>query len=116
MSLQMLTKKLSKRKILTDLLAQHLIPVILQHGFEPITDLEIELVNKQKVRLPFGRFRRVKGPNYELLEIKFDKGFKPKFIINFGVVPQKGIDLPWGHFNSNQISASWAPEAAGLYE
>lgn len=68
-----------------------------------------------KVAFPFGRMRRIKGADHELIEIQLDKRGAAKFVLNSGVVPPSGVDLPWGHLDQDDVPVSGAPQAYRLY-
>ncbi len=65
---------------------------------------------------PLGHLERMRGGELELIDIQFDKYRRPRFVINFGVIPEEGISTPWGHHvERDAATASDAPEACRLY-
>jgi len=101
------------RKLLIGALQEGLVPVLLQKGFAQIplhrTSPEMERA------FPFGYMRRVKQSRHESVEIQLDKRGGAKFVLNFGVVPTEGVDLPWAHIDQDKASASDLPEAYRLH-
>jgi hypothetical protein len=97
-----------KRHVLLGILRERLIPVILERGFQQIaiSDGSGEL----RSSFPFGYMRRLKGSDFELLEIQLDKHGGAKFVLNFGVVPPEGADVPWRHFEQTETRVSALPE------
>jgi len=106
---------MSDRKLLLQTLQDHLVPVILKDGFEQVP-LPKEISSPEtKAAFPFGLMRRKKGRDFELIEIQLDKGGAPKFVVNFGIAPSEGVNLPWGHLAQDKLGVSALPEAYRLY-
>lgn len=104
------------RKILRRLLEKHFIPLLEAKGFERLPLPEKKRKSGElKWAFPLGRLRRIKGADHEVIEIQFDKHGGAKFTLNFGVVPAEGIDLPWGHFEQDEVGVSGLPESCRLY-
>jgi hypothetical protein len=101
------------RKLLIGALREGLVPVLLQNGF---TQIPLHRISPEMERVfPFGYMRRVKGSRHESVEIQLDKYGRPKFVLNCGVVPPEGVDLPWAHLERDKASASDLPEAYRLH-
>ncbi|MFC3656515.1 hypothetical protein FZ025_20520 [Xanthomonas hyacinthi] len=49
-----------------------------------------------------------------MLEVQLHKT-APRFVLNFGVVPDAGIDLPWGRFSKEEATVASLPEAVRMY-
>jgi hypothetical protein len=90
--------------------------MLVAHGFAryPLSTKERDSAEMQTA-FPFGRMKRARGSELEILEIQFDKRGGARFVVNFGKVPPEGVSLPWGHFGQNEISASGLPNAFRLY-
>lgn len=66
---------------------------------------------------PFGRLHRWNGGELEIIEIQVDKRRKEKFVINCGIAPAGGVDLPWGgDLEQDEAPVSALPEAYRLYK
>ena len=68
-----------------------------------------------RLSFPFGYMRRIKGRNFELLEVQLDKHGRAKFVVNFGIVPPEGADAPWKHFDQSEARVSALSESYRLY-
>jgi len=88
---------------------QRLFPAITALGFSPV----IPSPGHDHAAIMPG-FQRRHQDNLELLEVQFDKGHKPQFVINLGVVPPSGVTLPWQHFEQNQATISLLENRARL--
>ena len=63
-----------------------------------------------------GRLKRRRGNGLDVIEFQLDKYGGPKFVINFGVVPEDGVTLPWGiHLDQNIADVSALFESYRLY-
>jgi hypothetical protein len=93
-----------------------LLSFFIENGFE-IVPLSADEKKSREIRtaFPFGRLKRSKAGDLELVEIQLDKHGKPSFIINFGIAPKEGVTLPWGvHLAQDQVDVSALKEAFRL--
>lgn len=104
------------RKILLRDIENRLIKVFVDNGFVvfPLTPEEQKSPEIKKA-FPLGRLKRTNDKILEIVEIQFDKHGKAKFVINFGVVPEAGVTLPWTHIEQNNADVSALSEAYRLY-
>lgn len=93
-----------------------LVNVFVKNGFVvfPLTTEEQNSTEIQKA-FPLGRLKRINGKKLEIVEIQFGKNDKTEFVINFGVAPEEGVNLPWAHIEQNNASVSALSEAYRLY-
>jgi hypothetical protein len=104
------------RDVLIRLVQRHLIPVAITNGFEAIPLLEREQASREmKNAFPLGRMRRIRRRNFEIVEVQFDKGGRGKFVLNFGIIPPEGVEVPWQHSEQSKASIAGAREAYRLY-
>jgi len=69
-----------------------------------------------KTAFPLGCLKRKRGTKLDVIEFQFDKYRRPRFVINFGVVPEGGVTLPWGvHLDQNVAGVSALSDAYRLY-
>ena len=71
---------------------------------------------EMRTGFPFGRQKRPHGANLELVQLQLDKHGKAKFVINFGVVPPEGADVPWQHFDQAEAPIEALPAWYRLYD
>lgn len=84
----------SLRSMLAREVQQRLTEVFLEKGFSPVP-LRVEEANAEmKTAFPLGRLKRQRGSKLDVVEFQFDKYRRPRFVINFGVVPEEGIAVP----------------------
>ena len=104
------------RNILLNDVQDRLIKLFTEDGFDiyPLTSEE-KKSKEMKIAFPFGRLKRKQGEKLEIAEIQFDKYGKLKFIINFGVVPENGVTLPWTHISQQDADVAALSEAYRLY-
>lgn len=104
------------RAILVQNVGDHLTDIFVKKGFSVVLLPPDEAKSELKIAFPLGRLKRARGHNLDVIEFQFDKYRKPKFVINFGVVPPGGVTLPWGdHLDQNAADVSALPEAYRLY-
>ncbi len=110
------SKHVKKRSLLISQLKERLVPAFLEKGFEVIPLLPYEQSSREiRNAFPLGRLRRLKGKNFELVEIQLDKRGSPKFRINFGTVPPEGIDHPIQHVKQSDASVHYLSYFGELY-
>lgn len=64
----------------------------------------------------FYSYRRLRETRYDLVEVQFDKHNKPKFILNFGVVPKEGMVDAYGRFMAAEsVQIAHLEESGRLY-
>jgi len=109
-------KSANIRNILLQDVQNRLLKIFIDKGFVifPLTPEE-QKSTEIKNAFPLGRLKRVNGKKLEIVEIQFDKHGKTKFIINFGVVPEEGVILPWTRIEQNDADVSALSEAFRLY-
>jgi hypothetical protein len=88
----------SKAQELRSAVEQLLVPYVTSRGFEADTR---EIYKPDPHRHLFKRFLRKNGDKLELLDIQFEKHGRPKFVLNFGVVPPEGVHY-YGHLYTQQ--------------
>lgn len=105
--------ELANRAALLAALKQRLIPLLTSSGFvvHRLSD-EQRASAEMRGAFPLGYLKRRRGTDLELLDVQFHRD---RFVLNFGVVGPAGIDLPWGHFAQEDVSASDVPESGRLY-
>lgn len=90
--------------------------VFVEKGFSFVPLPPDELSSELKQAFPLGRLKRRRGNGLDVIEFQFDKYGGPKFVINFGVVPEDGVTLPWGiHLDQNIADVSALFESYRLY-
>ena len=102
---------------LIETLRKRLLPVFLEIGFSclPLPPEEANSVEMREA-FPLGRLKRERNGKMDVVEIQFDKNNRPRFVINFGTVPEEGVTTPWGHFISrDEADPSGLPVAFRLY-
>ncbi|HLZ26048.1 MAG TPA: hypothetical protein VKV73_01855 [Chloroflexota bacterium] len=105
-----------KRALLLRALQERLVPAILALGFDQLPLREEDRKSPEmRNGFPFGYFRRIRGTDYELLEVQLDKGSKPQFVLNLGVVGPAGADVPWRHFEQHEAPITASREAYRLH-
>jgi hypothetical protein len=106
----------SLRSILIRDVQQRLTEVFLEKGFSPVPLPAEEANSEMKTAFPLGRLKRKRGNKLDVIEFQFDKYRRPRFVINFGVVPEEGITLPWGvHLDQDVAGVSALSDAYRLY-
>lgn len=105
------------RSVLIDAVQRELMPILASEGFGERSEMERGKGRNREFQMafPVSRLVRQKGGQLELVEIQFDKHGAPRFIVNFGVVPEDGVTLPWGHFAAAEVGVSSLPKACRLY-
>lgn len=105
------------RSVLIDAVQRDLMPRLASEGFRERNEVERGKGSNREFQtaFPVPRLIRLKGDQLELVEIQFDKHGAPRFILNFGIVPEGGVTLPWGHFGPAEVGASSLPRACRLY-
>lgn len=104
------------RAILVQDVGDRLTDVFVKKGFSIVPLPPDEAKSELKIAFPLGRLKRTRGQNLDVIEFQFDKNGRPKFVINFGVVPPDGVTLPWGdHLDQNVADVSALSEAYRLY-
>lgn len=105
------------RSILVQDVGDRLAEVFIKKGFSPVSLPPDEANSELKIAFPLGRLKRMRDHNLDVIEFQFDKYKKPKFVINFGVVPSGGVTLPWGnHLDQSIADVSALSEAYRLYK
>lgn len=99
----------SLRSIMVREVQQRLTEVFLEKGFSPVPLRPEELNSEMKTAFPLGRLKRKRGNKLDVVEFQFDKYRRPRFVINFGIVPEEGITYPWG-VNVEQDVARLVPD------
>jgi hypothetical protein len=95
---------------------ENLVRVFVDKGFACVPLSSKEVHSALKSAFPLGRLKRIRNEKIDIIEFQFDKYGRPKFVINFGVVPEDGVTLPWGaHIDRDEVDASACPEAFRLY-
>lgn len=104
------------RKILIKDVQNRLQKIFIGDGFRHYSLSKKELNSELKKVFPLGRLKRNRDKYIEIIEFQFDKFGKPKFVINFGIIPENGVDLPWGaHLNQDEADCSALLESYRLY-
>jgi hypothetical protein len=97
---------------LRDAVKKLFIPYILSRGFH---EDKRELFKPD----PYGhlrrRFMRWNGNKLELLNIQFDKHGRPKFVLNFGVVPPEGVETLFEYVKQIEADVVHLPVTGRLY-
>ncbi len=76
---------------------------------------QLRQLRPAQTAFPFGYIKRARGSHHESIEIQLDKYGRARFVLNCGIVPPQGVDLPWGHLDQDKASASDLPEAYRLH-
>ncbi|MEW5250840.1 DUF4304 domain-containing protein [Microbulbifer sp. 2201CG32-9] len=104
------------RKLLIEELASRLLEPWLKKGFGLVSLGSDEKGAELETAFPLGRLKKDRNGDIEIIEVQFDKYGAARFVINFGIVPKEGVELPWGqHLDRHQADASALPEAYRLY-
>lgn len=104
------------RRVMVKAAREHLVQDFLNRGFQQHPLPPQERKSALAVAFPLGRLKRPRNGDLEIVEIQFDKHRRPRFVINFGIVPEQGVDLPWGqHLSQQEADVSASPEAYRLY-
>jgi hypothetical protein len=102
--------KTNERVLLERLIEERLISMLTAAGFERAA-LSVGGGPEISNAFPFGSMRRYRdGRDLELIDIQMDKDGAAKFVLNFGIAPPTGIDLPWKHIEQRDALASDLPE------
>jgi hypothetical protein len=105
-----------KRELLLQILRERLVPILTERGFEQIAlSGEERRSHEINFSFPFGYMRRINGSDFELLEIQLDKHGAARFVLNFGVAIPEGADVPWKHFEQDEVRVSALSEWYRLY-
>ena len=65
---------------------------------------------------PLGQLTRLRGNDLNIIDVQFDKYRTPKFVINFGIIPENGVYTTWGEHVERDIASAYdAPERCRLY-
>lgn len=95
---------------------QRLTRIFLEKEFSPVPLPPEEAKSELKTAFPLGRLKRKRGNELDVIEFQFDKYSRLRFVINFGIVPEGGVTLPWGdHLDQNVADASSLPDAYRLF-
>jgi len=104
------------RDLLLRILDERFIRMLLDKDFEQLPLPGAEMTSHEmRLSFPFGYMRRIKDRNFELLEVQLDKHGGAKFVVNFGIVPPEGADVPWKHFEQTEARVSALSESYRLY-
>lgn len=80
----------TQRAILIKALNKRFIPILLAKEFLQYELTGVDRASGQIRRaFPFGRMKRRKDAELQLLDIQMDKGGATKFVLNFGVAPPR---------------------------
>lgn len=106
----------SHRESLVHAVEKTLLPTLRDRGFvqHPLSSTE-QRSREISAAFPFGRMKRSRGPNLEILEIQFGKRGAARFVLNIGTVPPEGISLPWIRLSQVEAGTSSLPNALRLY-
>ena len=105
----------SLRSILVREVQQRLTEVFLEKGFSPVPLRSEELNSEMKAAFPLGRLKRKRGNKLDVVEFQFDSYRRLSFVINFGIVPEEGVTVPWaGHIEQDVAGPVW-PDDYRLY-
>jgi len=63
----------------------------------------------------FIRLSRWNGPSLELVNIQFDLRGRPRFVMNLGVVPEKGVDYCGQKYSQEAADIAHLSQKARLY-
>jgi hypothetical protein len=114
--LAILTMK-TKRSLLTRALQERFIPILLKNGFTQLKLTGARAANAGMRRdFPFGYMTRPKGTDIELVDIQIHPRGKLKFVMNFGVAPPEGVELPWAKLEQHDMMASDLLRSCRLYD
>jgi hypothetical protein len=104
---------LADRAALLGAVKERLIPLLTSRGFViyPLSSKE-RASAELRGAFPLGCMKRRKGADLEVVEVQFHRA---RFVLNFGVVPPTGVDLPWGHFAQDDVGCGGLPESYRLY-
>ena len=106
----------SLRNILLQEIKNRLLPIFTEKGFTLFPLSSEEASSELKKAFPLGRLKRARAEELDIIEIQFDKKGKPKFVINFGIVPEGGVTLPWGEYlHQDKADVSALSNAYRLY-
>jgi hypothetical protein len=104
----------NERDILLQAVERRLLPFFRRNGFEQSNNRSYD-EGILDASFPLGDMRRRKGLDVEVIEIQFDKDGKAKFALNFGVIPEGGIKLPWKNISQECAQICDAPVYYRLY-
>jgi len=100
-------KKQKKYELLIHQIEDNLIPHFISLGFNHVPLSAEDKKTEMKFREPFGCLKRKHDKGIDLVEILFCGNQLSHFVIDFGVAPNDGITLPWGHhLNVDQVHVS----------
>ncbi|WP_143226037.1 hypothetical protein [Acidovorax sp. 56] len=107
---------MTPRESLVSAVESRLIPRLTEDGFaqHPLVGVERKSAEIM-MAFPFGRFKRRHSENLEIVEIQFDKNGAAKFVLNVGVAPPEGVNLPWAKLSQNDVEVAALPNAFRLY-
>jgi hypothetical protein len=107
----------TKRSLLTRALQERFIPILLKNGFTQSKLTGVDAASGTIRRaFPFGYMKRPKGADLELLDIQMHPRGKLKFVLNFGVAPPEGVELPWAKLSQHEVTASGLLRSCRLYD
>lgn len=106
-----------ERRWLKASLRDVLLPALHAQGFEPVALTEEEKRSELATAYPFGRLRRVRGSDLDVVEIQLARYGKPAFRISAGTVPSTGFDHEVvGHVPAEDVWSSYLPLHYELYQ
>jgi hypothetical protein len=104
------------RELLIESLRTHLLPVLIEKGFECAPLARRGPMDREFVlTLPLGRLRREREEGVDLVEIDFARNRHAAFRINIGVAPSAGLMTPTGHWSARDIYVEWLNEFFIMY-
>ena len=59
-------------------------------------------------------FRRTIGNSLHVFDVQWEKYGRPRFVVNFGTCPARGLSVSGKDIPSGQVLASWAPQSGRL--
>jgi hypothetical protein len=108
---------MKSQTLLIDAIQQTLVPALSMRGFNQIPSDQKDLLSQElKTAFPFGRMHRPGSITTDLMEIQMDQNGKGAFRLNFGRVPNAGIDHETGHISLENVWVQYLDQYFQLYQ
>ncbi len=106
---------MSDRSYLVKVINERLISEFHRRGFSSVLLTVEEKGTAVEESFPFGRLRRKRGDEFDLVEVQLNNRKKNAFRVNFAVISDKGIDHVVGHVKAEDVWAHYLDHYCELY-